>query len=128
MTVPESGVAFCAAIVLVSGCAVGPDFERPDPPSVDRYIAETLPAGTASAAVTGGAAQRFLAGRDIPADWWQVFHSAPLNALIDEALKANPTVTAAEAALRQAHELTRAGEGAFFPTAQVGVTAIRCIA
>jgi NodT family efflux transporter outer membrane factor (OMF) lipoprotein len=111
--------------MLLAGCAVGPDFERPDPPSVDRYIAETLPAGTASAAVTGGAAQRFLAGRDIPADWWQVFHSAPLNALIDEALKANPTVTAAEAALRQAHELTRAGEGAFFPTAQVSVTASR---
>jgi NodT family efflux transporter outer membrane factor (OMF) lipoprotein len=111
--------------MMLAGCAVGPDFERPDAPSVERYTPETLPAGTASAAVAGGAAQRFLAGRDIPGEWWQVFHSAPLNALIDEALKANPTVTGAEAALRQAHELTLAGEGAFFPTVQAGFNASR---
>lgn len=111
--------------IMLAGCAVGPDFERPDAPSVDRYTAEPLPGATASAAAAGGAAQRFLVGRDIPAEWWQVFHSAPLNALIEEALKANPTVTAAEAALRQAHELTLAGKGAFFPTVQAGFNASR---
>jgi len=109
---------FLVLPILLAGCAVGPDFERPKAPSVERYTAEPLPVRTASAAATGGTAQRFLAGRDIPGEWWQAFHSAPLNALIDEALKANPTVTAAESALRQAHELTLAGEGAFFPTVQ----------
>lgn len=111
--------------ILLAGCTVGPDFERPEAPSVERYTAESLPGRTASAAVAGGAAQRFLAGRDIPGEWWQLFHSASLDALIDEALKANPTVAAAEAALRQAHELTRAGEGAFFPTVQAGFNASR---
>jgi NodT family efflux transporter outer membrane factor (OMF) lipoprotein len=111
--------------IMLAGCAVGPDFERPEPPSAERFTKDQLPAATAEAAVTGGAAQRFLADRDIPAEWWQAFHSAPLNALIEEALKANPTVTAAEAALRQAHELTLAGEGAFFPTVQAGVNASR---
>jgi NodT family efflux transporter outer membrane factor (OMF) lipoprotein len=106
--------------ILLAGCAVGPDFERPNAPSVEHYTPKELPVRTASVAVTGGAAQRFLSGRDIPGEWWQLFHSAPLNALIDEALKANPTVAAAEAALRQAHELTLAGEGAFFPTVQAG--------
>jgi NodT family efflux transporter outer membrane factor (OMF) lipoprotein len=111
--------------MLLEGCAVGPDFLRPDPPSVERYTPDPLPVQTASAAGTGGAAQRFLADRDIPAEWRQLFHSAALNALIDEALQANPTVMAAEAALRQAHELTLAGEGAFFPTVQAGVNASR---
>jgi NodT family efflux transporter outer membrane factor (OMF) lipoprotein len=111
--------------MLLAGCAVGPEFERPDAPAVERYTKDPLPEATAASAVTGGAAQRFLAGRDIPGEWWQVFHSAPLDALIEEALKANPTVTAAQAALRQAHELTLAGEGAFFPTVQAGFNASR---
>jgi NodT family efflux transporter outer membrane factor (OMF) lipoprotein len=125
MTAGRSGVALCAAIVLVSGCAVGPDFIRPAPPEIDRYTPDALPTQTASAPGPGGAAQRLIAGRDIPGEWWSLFRSPALDALIEEALKANPTVTAAEAALRQAHELTLAGEGAFFPTAQLGVNASR---
>jgi NodT family efflux transporter outer membrane factor (OMF) lipoprotein len=113
------------AITLLAGCAVGPDFERPASPAVERYTPEPPPAETAAAAVNGGAAQRLASGRDIPGEWWALFGSAPLNALIAEALHANPTLAAAEAALRQAHELTLAGEGAFFPTAQLGVAASR---
>jgi len=119
---PRSASRWLGVAILLAGCAVGPDFERPDAPSVERYTPEALPAATPAA---GGAAQHFLASRDIPGEWWQLFHSAPLNALIDEALRANPTVTAAEAALRQAHELTLAGEGAFFPVVQAGFNASR---
>lgn len=104
--------------VVLAGCAVGPDFQRPDAPTVERYTSDPLPVRTASVAVTAGNAQRFVNGRDIPGEWWRIFHSAALNALIDEAFKANPTLAAAEATLRQAHELTLAGEGAFFPTVQ----------
>ena len=119
---PRSASRWLGVAILLAGCAVGPDFERPDAPSVERYTPEALPAATPAA---GGAAQHFLASRDIPGEWWQLFRSAPLNALIDEALRANPTVTAAEAALRQAHELTLAGEGAFFPVVQAGFNASR---
>jgi NodT family efflux transporter outer membrane factor (OMF) lipoprotein len=112
-------------MLLVSGCAVGPDFERPAAPSAERYTAEPLPTETAAAPVAGGAAQRLLRGRDIPGEWWTLFRSPPLNALIAAALKNSPNITAAEAALRQAHELTLAGEGAFFPTAQTGFSASR---
>ena len=111
--------------VLVAGCAVGPDFERPKAPAVERYTADPMPVQTASAAVEGGTAQRLSTGAGIPDEWWRLFHSAPLNALIDEALKNNPTVAAAEAALRQAHELTLAGEGAFYPTVQASLDASR---
>ena len=111
--------------LALSACAVGPDFLRPAPPATDRYTAAPLPVETALAAVADGAAQRFGAGRDIPGDWWTVFHSPALDALVKEALAANPNLTAAEAALRQAHELTKAGEGAFFPLVTGGFSASR---
>jgi outer membrane protein TolC len=116
-----------AAVVmlLVGGCTVGPDFERPASPSVEQYTPDPLPAQTASAPTPGGAAQHVSPGRDIPGEWWNLFHSDALNALIAEAFKNNPTIPAAEAALRQAHELTLAGEGAFFPTATVSLGASR---
>jgi NodT family efflux transporter outer membrane factor (OMF) lipoprotein len=118
-------VAAIVAPLMFWGCEVGPDFLRPDSPKIDRYTADPLPQQTASASVPGGDAQRFVAGRDIPADWWKVFHSAALNALIKEALKANPDLAAAEAALRQAREMRLAGEGAFFPLVQGGFSASR---
>jgi NodT family efflux transporter outer membrane factor (OMF) lipoprotein len=111
--------------LLLGGCAVGPDFERPAPPTPDRYTAEALPAETVAAPVAGGAAQHLLPGRDIPGEWWTMFHSQPLDALIKQALKASPSIAAAEAALRQAHQLTLAGEGAFFPLAQASFNASR---
>jgi len=45
-----------------------------------------------------------------------LFRSPSLDALIEEALKANPTLAAAQAALRQAWENVYAEQGAFFPT------------
>jgi NodT family efflux transporter outer membrane factor (OMF) lipoprotein len=106
-------------LILVSSCAVGPDFERPAAPEVDGYTSTPLAQQTASADVKGGEAQRFVQGLDIPGQWWTLFHSSALNTLIEEALKNNPTLPAAEAALRQAWENVYAGEGAFFPTAVV---------
>ena len=112
-------------MLLFSGCAVGPDFERPVAPSAEQYTAEPLPTETAAAPVTGGAAQRLLPGRNIPGEWWTLFRSPPLNAVIADALKNSPNITAAKAALRQAHELTLAGEGALFPTALAALSASR---
>jgi len=118
-------VAVVVAPLMLWGCAVGPDFTRPDPPTVDRFTADPLPVQTASAPMPGGIAQHLVADRDIPAEWWQAFHSPALDALIKEALKANPDLAAAEAALRQAHEMRLAGEGAFFPLVQAGFGASR---
>jgi NodT family efflux transporter outer membrane factor (OMF) lipoprotein len=109
--------------VALAGCAVGPDFERPEAPPVDRYTREPLPQATNSADIEGGEAQRFVQGLDIPGQWWTLFHSPALNALIEQALKNNPTLPAAEAALRQAWENVYAAQGAFFPTAVASYSA-----
>jgi NodT family efflux transporter outer membrane factor (OMF) lipoprotein len=80
---------------------------------------------TASAQGAGGDAQRFVAGLDIPGQWWTLFGSPKLTRLVDEALKSNPDITAAEAALRQARELYIAQKGSYFPLAQAGFGAAR---
>ncbi|HEX3952320.1 MAG TPA: efflux transporter outer membrane subunit [Stellaceae bacterium] len=110
--------AVIALLPLLCGCAVGPDFARPDPPVADRFTGAPLPVTTASASVSDGAAQRFIVDADIPGEWWTLFRSPALDTLVKEALANNPNITAAEAALRQARELRMSGEGAFFPLVQ----------
>jgi NodT family efflux transporter outer membrane factor (OMF) lipoprotein len=105
------------AALLLSGCAVGPDFVPPAAPSEAGYVAGKLPAATASAHVPGGASQRLIAGRDVPGEWWKLFHSKQITALVDEAIANHPDIPAAEASLRQAREIAASDAGAFLPQA-----------
>ncbi len=118
------GLAALAAL-LAAACAVGPDFKTPAPPSVSAYVAHPPSATAAVPAIPGGAAQRFAGDTDLPGDWWTLFHSQALNDLIAQALKANPDLKAAQAALRQAHETMLAQRGAFFPSLSAGFSATR---
>ena len=102
-------LALCAGVL--AGCAVGPDFKRPEPPSVSGYTATVLPAQTASAPGSLGDAQRFVAGGSIPAAWWQELGSARLNELVQQALQSSPTLEAAKATLRQAQQTYEAQAG-----------------
>jgi NodT family efflux transporter outer membrane factor (OMF) lipoprotein len=104
--------------MLLPGCAVGPDFVRPAAPEADRYTREPSPTRTASADVAAGASQRFVPGQNIPAEWWKLFRSRKLNALIERSIKANPTLEAAIGALRVAQENTNAQVGKYFPLVQ----------
>jgi outer membrane protein TolC len=113
-------------IGALTACAVGPNFKRPAAPAATDYgSASAAPAAGDSAnnpansvAKDAGEAQRFVAGMDIPDQWWTLFRSPALNRLIEQALKGNPDVEAAQAALRQAHELYLAQRTSFFPTLQ----------
>jgi NodT family efflux transporter outer membrane factor (OMF) lipoprotein len=117
--------ALLSTSLLAGGCAVGPDFLRPEAPETDGYTKDSLPARTVSADVTGGAAQKFVAGQDIPGQWWTLFHSDPLNALVEQAFKANPDLHAAEAALRGARENYYAENGSLYPSVDAQVSATR---
>jgi len=112
--VTRGSLLLAGAALLLASCAVGPDFLKPSAPPEAGYTPEQL-GTTAATATAGGAAQRFVEGRDIPGQWWTLFHSEPLNQLIEEALKANPTLDAAQATLRQAQENVAAQRGVLFP-------------
>ena len=75
--------------------------------------------------LAGGEAQTFLEGGDISGEWWTLFHSKPLNDLIDRSLKANPNLKAAQAALIVARENMLAQRGAYFPSVAAGFSASR---
>ena len=117
-------LAWVSAIAL-AGCAVGPNFHRPAAPTTESYTAQKQPTVLGSAVADGGTAptdagtQTFVTGQEPPAQWWHEFGSPDLDALVAEALHANPNVKAAEAALRQAQENVAAGRGAYFPQVQL---------
>ena len=99
-----------------AGCAVGPRWHAPPAPVDAGYAPAPLPETSASAPIHGGEEQRLVSGRDIPFEWWELFKSPALNALVERAFKANPTIASAQAALVQAREMVYAQQGYFFPT------------
>ncbi len=103
--------AACLA-ALLAGCLVGPSFERPAAPPATGYRAGSGSDFTVSAA---GQAQRFVAGKRIEADWWRLFGSRDVDALVAGAIAANPGLDAARASLRRSESSLRAGYGVFFP-------------
>jgi NodT family efflux transporter outer membrane factor (OMF) lipoprotein len=109
-------------LAMLGACAVGPNFHRPAPLDADRYTAEPLPAATI---VADEQAQRFTAGTTLNADWWQLFKSAQLDAVVKQALANNQTLQASEASLRQSQDNLRAGYGVFFPQAGAELDAVR---
>jgi len=117
---PRLAVLACLAI---GGCVAGPNFKPPASPEASGYSAHPLAATVETPDVAGGQAQRFVSGADIPGDWWTLFHSQPLDALIDEALAHNHDLKAARAALLVAREGVLAQRGAYFPTLTAGFAA-----
>jgi len=107
---------------MLGGCAAGPNFVRPAAPDTDRYTHEAQPEATVAA---DGQAQHFRPGTEIPADWWRLFQSMQLDAVVQQAISNNPTLQAAEASLRQSQDNLRAGYGLYFPQGQAGVSASR---
>src|SRR6202453_5155472 len=106
------------ATALLAGCAVGPDYQRQAAPKTQGCTPDPLPSATEATAVTGGEAQRFAFGSDLPGQWWALFGSQELDALIAQALKQYPDIAAQQAALRAARENVRAQEGVFAPQLQ----------
>jgi len=108
------GLALTAALLL-SACAVGPNYHRPALNPADDYGADATAPPPAAAGRQEGDPPLVL-GQDIPAQWWGVFHCAQLDALVAQALRDNPSLTAAQAALRSAREQVRAQRGADYPS------------
>ena len=106
-----------ASMSALAGCAVGPNFQAPAPPTTTAYSPQAQPPYIDSVpSVIGGQSQHIAPETTAPVEWWKGFGSPALNAMVDEALKANPDLKSSEAALRQAKALMRAQAGAQLPT------------
>ena len=114
-----------AALLFLAACVVGPNFKKPAAPDVGNYTATPVSNTSSTGNVAGGEAQHFIRNIDIPGEWWALFHSRPLNDLIERSLKANPDIKAAQAALKVAHENVLAQKGAFYPSIAASFSAGR---
>ncbi|MDG3442974.1 efflux transporter outer membrane subunit [Nitrospirillum amazonense] len=90
----------------LTGCTVGPDYERPETPQPAAYR-ET---------VTGDAAKDATLRTEIAADWWRQFKSPELDSLIARVASNNFDVRAAVARIRQAEGTVDEQRSTLFPT------------
>ena len=107
--------------VLLAGCTVGPDFAPLTPPEVPVVPPPIHVGKAADRCDPSDKAARFCSpqplvnGRDVPGEWWRLFHSKALNSVMERALWENHDLKAAQAALRGAHASYEAQRGALFP-------------
>ena len=123
---PVCTISALIFVGLLTSCTVGPDFKRPEAPDVSDYTMTPLPTQTTSAASALGGAQHFSTSMDVRARWWQGLNSAKLDALIEQAFQASPTLASARATLRQAQETYAAQAGStLYPQVDAGIGAQR---
>ncbi|WP_423377935.1 efflux transporter outer membrane subunit [Burkholderia sp. LMG 32019] len=106
---PLSAAVAVATAVLLAGCAVGPDYHRPD---------TSIPAAYKEAPAGWKVAQP--ADRTDRGPWWTVYNDPQLDALIGKLNASNQTIAQSAAAYRQARALVTEASAAYFPT--VGFT------
>jgi NodT family efflux transporter outer membrane factor (OMF) lipoprotein len=105
------------AALSLDAC-VGPDFHAPEPPEVASYTPGQEPKSFTAQNKT----QHLDIRRELPAEWWELFHSQSLNSLINRALHDNPNIEAARAALRVAQANVYAEAGQLFPLVTPNLT------
>jgi NodT family efflux transporter outer membrane factor (OMF) lipoprotein len=109
----ESLIATVLGLVTVlAGCKAGPDFKRPGSPQAEAYTAQRLPLESGATPVLD---QQITLGEDPGREWWRLFRSDALDAVVKSALEGNRTLVAANATLAQARELANAQAGALYP-------------
>lgn len=107
----------------LTGCAVGPDFVPPPAPGVAGYTPEPLASPQANRDGPRVPQQRFISNADLSARWWAAFRSVPLDKLIRKSVAQNPTLSAADAAIRIADQNALAQRGLFYPQIGANYTA-----
>lgn len=98
---------------LLTGCAIGPNYSRPEveTPAAYKEAGDWIVAAPADAVPKG--------------NWWEVFNDPVLNALEEQVSVSNQTLKAAEARYRQATAAVQAARAGFFPTIGAGADATR---
>jgi len=108
MTLRLTALAAAMAAAL-AGCAVGPDYKRPDSTLPAEY--KEAPASTAAAPVA--------------LDWWKSFNDPQLDALVERSLRDSSDIRIAIARVDQAEAVVRQANAALFPEIDVNGAATR---
>ncbi|CAG2159915.1 efflux transporter outer membrane subunit [Cupriavidus numazuensis] len=96
------------AMAALGGCAIGPNYQRPETPDVAQYRMDTGQLAIAA-----------------DSDWWNQFNDPVLNALIDEALAHNYDVRIAAARIDEFRGQLMVARSGFFPQVNLSASAAR---
>ena len=120
---PASCIQLASCVLLasaLSGCVVGPNYVSPEPPPTSGYTQGKLEQPTGAEGLTtaqgGSAVQRFVVGGEVSGQWWTLFHSPALDALVEETLANHPRLEGAQAALDRSFEEIQAQRGTLLPS------------
>ncbi|HEY2048901.1 MAG TPA: efflux transporter outer membrane subunit [Caulobacteraceae bacterium] len=113
------------ATAALAGCAVGPKFTPPAPPTEQTYTSG--PVASVDQAGPDQPTQSVAPAAQAPADWWKRFGSPDLNQTVALASANNQTLAAAQANVSRAVEQVRVARSGLFPQvdASVGVGGIQ---
>ena len=100
-------LAACAAATL-GGCAIGPNYQRPETPEVAQYRLDTSALAIAA-----------------DSDWWNQFSDPVLNALVDAALAGNYDIRIAAARIDEFRGQLMVARAGFFPQLNLSASAAR---
>ncbi|ACD16693.1 efflux transporter outer membrane subunit [Paraburkholderia phytofirmans] len=117
------GAALTGMACALAACSFGPSGEPPAMPQPAHYGAQAQPTQTVPAQ---GVTQQFVVGAKPVPEWWKLYRSDALNALVDEGLRNSPTLAATDKSLAAAREQLRAQIGSsMLPTVDLGGQATR---
>jgi NodT family efflux transporter outer membrane factor (OMF) lipoprotein len=109
-------LALAGVLLLLAACKQGPNFFSPAAPEEKTYTSPDDPTPpSVDAPGKSRAAQRIAIGAKVKDDWWTLFRSPKLEAVVNQALRDSPTIAQTEAQLAQARELTVAAMGGEYP-------------
>jgi NodT family efflux transporter outer membrane factor (OMF) lipoprotein len=114
----HAAVLGSATLAFLTGCMVGPDYQRPGDTASAHYDVDAEQSLGHARADT---APQVSFDATIDADWWTLFKSPRLNEVVKKAIDGNLTLDAANATIAQANEAIAAAGGALSP--QVAFTA-----
>ncbi|KEZ78129.1 efflux transporter outer membrane subunit [Salinisphaera hydrothermalis] len=110
-------------ITLITGCTVGPDYHPPAAPASNAYDINGSTTGDENAEASDSREsipkQAFERASKVRADWYKVFGSDKLDALIGRAIQHSPTLAAGRARIKAAREVVKENKAALYP--QIGV-------
>ncbi len=118
------GVVF-GSVAVLSGCLLGPDYERPQVELPENYRTPSTLSATAGTPSSNPGAGPFVPANVSLTAWWTLFNDPVLNQLVESAQKNNADVQIAVARLAQAQALARQAGASLYPTLNMTASGTR---
>jgi NodT family efflux transporter outer membrane factor (OMF) lipoprotein len=111
-----------AALLLLSGCTVGPNYHRPDAPTAPAFKESSVPPPNPQG---GGWKQATPNDSALRANWWEIYQDPQLDKLEQQVAVSNQTLKAAYEQYMQARAAIQVARSQYFPTVSIAPSGSR---